>query len=78
MSCVCIQTCDFQVSPEKDFEGYKQLAGDRDNFEFRLCDNLTHFFTASSMMTPTTGDYVAGAHVDSAPLEDIVKWIKAR
>jgi dienelactone hydrolase len=68
---------DFQVSVEKDFKEYKRLGIDR-NSEYRLYDNLTHFFTVSSMETPTTDDYVAGAHVDSKPLEDIAKWIKER
>jgi dienelactone hydrolase len=69
---------DFQVSPEKDFKAYKQLAGGRGNFEFRLYDNLNHLFTVSTMENPTTDDYAAGAHVDGAPLEDIVKWVKVR
>jgi dienelactone hydrolase len=69
---------DFQVFPDRDFAEYKRLVGDRSNFEFRLYDNLTHLFTASTMEIPTTVDYVEGAHVDTAPLEDIVKWIRAR
>jgi uncharacterized membrane protein/dienelactone hydrolase len=69
---------DFQVSPGKDYEPYRQLAGDRGNFEFRLYDNLNHMFTVSTMEKPTTDDYVAGARVDSAPLSDIAAWIKAR
>jgi dipeptidyl aminopeptidase/acylaminoacyl peptidase len=69
---------DFQVSPEKDFGAYKQLVGDKDNFEFRLYGNLNHLFTVSTMENPTTDDYVAGTHVDEAPLDDIAKWIKER
>ncbi|MDR1530729.1 MAG: alpha/beta fold hydrolase [Clostridiales bacterium] len=69
---------DFQVSPEKDFEAYKQFAGGKSNFEFRLYDNLNHLFTVSTMGSPTTDDYIAGTHVDNAPLEDIAEWIKAR
>jgi hypothetical protein len=30
------------------------------------------------METPTTDDYVAGTHLDDAPLADIAEWIKAR
>jgi dipeptidyl aminopeptidase/acylaminoacyl peptidase len=69
---------DFQVSPDKDFGAYKRLVGDRSNFEFRLYGNLNHLFTVSTMENPTTDDYIAGTHVDEAPLGDIVKWIKAR
>jgi pimeloyl-ACP methyl ester carboxylesterase len=69
---------DFQVSPEKDFEAYKQLVGDRPNFEFRLYGDLNHLFTVSTMETPTTDDYVAGTHLDDAPLADIAEWIEAR
>ena len=69
---------DFQVSAKKDFEAYKQLAGGRSNFEFRLYDNLTHFFTISTMEHPTPDDYVAGAHVDNTPLSDILQWVKER
>jgi dipeptidyl aminopeptidase/acylaminoacyl peptidase len=69
---------DFQVSPENDFEAYKQLVGDKSNFEFHLYDNLNHLFTVSSMKNPTTEDYVSGTHVDKAPLADIVAWIKTR
>ncbi|MDR2771539.1 MAG: alpha/beta fold hydrolase [Clostridiales Family XIII bacterium] len=69
---------DFQVSPDKDFEEYKRLAGGRSNFEFRLYGNLTHFFTVSTVKPPTTEDYIAGAHVDTAPLADIVRWIQER
>jgi dipeptidyl aminopeptidase/acylaminoacyl peptidase len=69
---------DFQVSPENDFEAYKDLVGDKSNFEFHLYDNLNHLFTVSTMENPTTDDYVEGTHVDDAPLADIVAWIKAR
>jgi pimeloyl-ACP methyl ester carboxylesterase len=69
---------DFQVSPTDDFGAYKQLVGSKSNFEFHLYDNLNHLFTVSTMETPTTDDYVAGTHLDTAPLADIAAWIKAR
>jgi dipeptidyl aminopeptidase/acylaminoacyl peptidase len=69
---------DFQVSPTADFEAYRQLVGSKSNFEFHLYDNLNHLFTVSTMEKPTTDDYVAGAHLDTAPLADIAVWIKAR
>jgi dienelactone hydrolase len=69
---------DFQVSVEKDYEAYKELIGQKSNVEFHLYDNLTHLFTVSTMENPTTEDYVAGAHVDPAPLSDIVSWIKTK
>jgi dienelactone hydrolase len=67
---------DFQVSPKNDFETYKQIVGDKSNFEFRLYDNLNHLFTVSTMENPTTDDYAAGTHMDGAPLTDIAAWIK--
>ncbi|MDR1069834.1 MAG: alpha/beta fold hydrolase [Gracilibacteraceae bacterium] len=69
---------DFQISPDKDFEAYKQLVGDKSNFEFHLYDNLNHFFTLSTMENPTTDDYAAGTHVDGAPLADMAAWLKAQ
>jgi fermentation-respiration switch protein FrsA (DUF1100 family) len=68
---------DFQVSPSNDFEAYKQLVGGKSNFEFRLYDNLNHLFTVSATEPPTSADYVAGTHLDDAPLADIAAWIKA-
>ncbi|MDR1187672.1 MAG: alpha/beta fold hydrolase [Bifidobacteriaceae bacterium] len=69
---------DFQVSPKNDYGAYKQLVGGMGNFEFHLYDDLNHLFTVSTMEDPTTDDYVAGAHVDDAPLADIAAWITAR
>ena len=69
---------DYQITVEKDFEAYKQLVGQKSNFEFRLYDNLNHLFIISTMERPTGEDYVAGSQVDEAPLLDIVKWIKAK
>jgi dienelactone hydrolase len=66
---------DFQVSPKNDFEAYKQIVGSKSNFEFHIYDNLNHLFTVSTMENPTTDDYVAGTHMDDAPLADIAAWI---
>ena len=38
---------DFQVSIEKDFNGYKKLLGDRRNVTFKLYPNLNHLFMPS-------------------------------
>jgi dipeptidyl aminopeptidase/acylaminoacyl peptidase len=69
---------DFQVSPENDFGEYKRLVDGKSNFEFRLYDDLNHLFTVSTKENPTIDDYVAGTHVDDAPLADITAWVKAR
>ena len=68
---------DFQVYADADFEIYKKIADGRDNIELKLYPNLNHLFTVSTMETPTTDDYAAGSHVDTAPLTDIAEWINA-
>ncbi|MCL2107730.1 MAG: alpha/beta fold hydrolase [Oscillospiraceae bacterium] len=67
---------DFQVYTDSDFGLYKEIAGDRANFTFKLYENLGHMFTISTMESPTTADYIAGSHVEKEPLEDILAWLK--
>lgn len=69
---------DFQVYADVDFMLYKELVGERPNFDLRLYDELGHLFTRSTMDNPTTDDYVAGTPVDLAPLADIVDWIQEK
>jgi len=64
---------DFQVSPEKDFELYKELLAGRNNVTFILYEGLNHMF-----ITSTTGyidEYEIPGNVDNKVLEDIVNWI---
>ncbi|MCL2707636.1 MAG: alpha/beta fold hydrolase [Defluviitaleaceae bacterium] len=66
---------DFQVYADVDYALYKEIAGDKNNFTFRLYDGLTHLFTRSTMEYPTTDDYIRGARVDEEPLADMLEWL---
>ena len=68
-------SADFQVSPVKDFEVYKQLLTGRDNVTFILYEGLNHMF-----ITSTTGyidEYEIPGNVDIMVLQDIINWILA-
>lgn len=68
---------DFQVSPRKDFEAWKQALAGKPDVAFRLYPGLSHLFTPAGKAL-TTADYSAPAHVDPAVIGTIAKWIKAQ
>jgi len=67
---------DFQVNPDKDFAGYKQLLEGKPNVTFRLYQDLNHVFT-NSHATRSAKDYKVPGKVDSRITNDIAEWILA-
>lgn len=68
---------DFQVSIEKDFNGYKKLLGDRPNVTFKLYPNLNHLFMPSvyGEILKAKKEYRVAQHVDQQVINDISDWI---
>ncbi|MCL2881410.1 MAG: lysophospholipase [Coriobacteriia bacterium] len=65
---------DFQVYPEKDFEGYRQLLEGRPNVALKLYPGLNHVFN-DSCKTRTIKDYETPGKVDPRVTDDIARWI---
>ncbi|MCQ6282759.1 S9 family peptidase [Bacillus sp. EB600] len=68
---------DFQISIEKDFNGYKKLLGDRPNVTFKLYPNLNHLFMPSvyGEILKAKKEYKVAQHVDQQVIDDISDWI---
>ncbi|MDP4104647.1 MAG: alpha/beta fold hydrolase [Bacillota bacterium] len=68
---------DFQVSIEKDFQGYKKLLDDRSNVTFKLYPNLNHLFMPSvyGEILKVKKEYSVAQHVEQQVIEDITDWI---
>jgi dipeptidyl aminopeptidase/acylaminoacyl peptidase len=68
---------DFQVSIEKDFNGYKKLLGDRPNVTFKLYPNLNHLFMPSVYgdILKAKKEYKVAQHIDRQVIYDIADWI---
>lgn len=64
---------DFQIYPEKDFEGYKELLQNKTNVEFILYPSLNHLFMISTL--GNVNEYLSPNQVDEQVLDDIVNWI---
>lgn len=70
---------DFQVSPEKDFNAWKELLTGKTNAGFQLYPGLTHLFTpVPDAPSNTPADYDAPAQVDPQVVADIAAWIAAQ
>jgi len=65
---------DFQVNPNKDFEGYKSLLANKPNATLRLYPGLNHVFT-NSYKTGTMKDYKVPGTVAQEVTDDIAEWI---
>ena len=68
---------DFQVSVEKDFDGYKKLLGDTPNVTFKLYPNLNHLFMPSvyGEIRKAKKEYKVAQQVDHQVINDISEWI---
>lgn len=68
---------DFQVSMEKDFEGYEKLLAGRERATFRHYAQLNHLFMPSvyGQLSKYKKEYNIPSHVDEAVLCDIAEWI---
>jgi pimeloyl-ACP methyl ester carboxylesterase len=67
---------DFQVSVEKDFEGFKEALRDNPQASFKIYPGLNHVFT-TSVATGTIKDYKVPGTVDMRVTNDIADWIHA-
>lgn len=68
---------DFQVSPEKDFDKWKQVLDGRGNVAFHLFPGLGHLFIEAGK-TGTVADYVKPGRVSPQVIDTIADWIKAQ
>lgn len=68
---------DFHTSVEKDFNGYKQLLGDKPNVTFKLYPDLNHAFMPSvyGEILKAKKEYKVAQHVDKQVIHDISDWI---
>ena len=68
---------DFQISIEKDFNGYKELLGDRPTVTFKLYPNLNHLFMPSvyGKILKVKKEYKVAQHVDQLVINDVADWI---
>ncbi len=71
---------DFQVSMERDFEGWKEILGDLDGkVTYRSYPGLNHLFMKSGgEHAGTVVEYNAPGQVEGQVVEDIANWILAR
>jgi alpha-beta hydrolase superfamily lysophospholipase len=69
---------DYQVSAERDFVFYQELAKKHRNIECVLYENLNHLFAPSTMEVPDGSEYMTPAHVDTRVTDDIIRWILAQ
>ena len=68
---------DFQVSLEKDFDGYKKLLGDTRNVTFKLYPNLNHLFMPSvyGEILKAKKEYKVAQRIDKQVIKDVSEWI---
>lgn len=68
---------DFQVSLEKDFNGYKNVLNDKPNVTFKRYPNLNHLFMPSvyGKILKAKKEYKVPQHIDPQVIEDISEWI---
>ena len=68
---------DFQVSLEKDFDGYKKILGDTRNVTFKLYPNLNHLFMPSVFgeILKAKKEYKVAQRIDKQVIKDVSEWI---
>jgi dienelactone hydrolase len=67
---------DYQVSPSKDFDVWKQALAGHADVTFHLYPGLFHLFMPAKSGTPA--DYKVPGHVSPKVIDDIATWIKAQ
>ena len=65
---------DYQVSPTKDFEGWKAAMAGKSNATFKFYPDLFHLFMVGQG-TPSPQDYNVAGHVSQEVVNDIARWI---
>lgn len=68
---------DFQVSIEKDFNGYKSLLKNKGNAMFKLYENLNHTFMPSVYgdIRKAKKEYDVEQHIEKYVIDDIANWV---
>jgi uncharacterized protein len=66
---------DYQVLPEKDFEGWKTALNSRSNAQLKLFPNLNHLFIVGEGKS-TPQEYGVEGHIDEVVIYTIAQWIK--
>ena len=66
---------DYQVLPEKDFEGWKTALNSRSNVYFKLFPHLNHLFIVGEGKS-TPQEYGIEGHVDEDVIYTLAQWIK--
>ncbi len=68
---------DFQVSLEKDFNGYKEILSEKPNVTYKLYPNLNHLFMPSvyGEILKAKIEYKIAQHIDKQVINDISDWI---
>ena len=66
---------DYQVLPEKDFEGWKTALNSRSNAYFKLFPHLNHLFIVGKGKS-TPQEYGIEGHVDEDVIYTLAQWIK--
>ena len=68
---------DFQVLPEEDFEGFKEILKDKENVSYKLYEDLNHVFVKGlyNDITKASKEYSVQQHVDIPVIKDIAEFI---
>ncbi len=66
---------DYQVSPAKDFAGWKTALADKANATLKLYPDLNHLFIAGQGQ-PNPTEYQTEGHVSQEVVNDIANWVK--
>jgi dienelactone hydrolase len=66
---------DYQVSPTKDFEGWRTALAGKSNATLKLYPDLNHLFIAGKGQ-PNPSEYMAAGNVSQEGVMDIAQWIK--
>jgi len=66
---------DYQVSAEKDFQGWKDALSDKSNVTFKLYPKLNHMYTEGEGEMSTNLEYYNPANIPSYVIDDISQWI---
>ena len=68
---------DYQVSPTKDFEGWKSALADKGNAVLKLYPDLNHLMIAGQGPS-TPAEYQTEGHVSEEVVQDIADWVEEK
>ena len=69
---------DFQATVEKDFAGYKELLGEKENVKFQIYEGLNHAFVPAvyGNIMKAKQEYNVEQHIPENVISDIAEWIR--